>query len=80
MKVPCLLCEDPMAFLAPTNPPRIKCEKIQLSKSFESILDEDVRYSPAVENISVRETLNMFKVFAIFLCVFLYRHIKIKKP
>ena len=80
MKVPCLLGEDPMAFLAPTNPPRIKCEKIQLSKSFESILDEDVRYSPAVKNISVRETLNMFKVFAIFLCVFLSRHIKIKKP
>ena len=68
MKVPCLLREDPMAFLA--NTPRIKCEKIQLSNSFESILDEDVRYSHAVENISVGETLNMFKVFAIFLCVF----------
>ena len=27
MKVPYLLREDPMAFLAPTNHPRIKCEK-----------------------------------------------------
>lgn len=52
MKVPCLLREDPMAFLAPTNPPRIKCEKIQLSNSFESILDEDVRYSILVKNIT----------------------------
>ena len=82
MKVPCLLREDPMAFLAPTNPPRIKCEKIQLSNSFESILDADVRYSHAVENISVGETLNTFKVFVIFVCFFIspYQNKKVLSP
>ena len=62
-----LLHEDPMALLVPTNESRNKCEKIQLSNSFESILDEDVPYSIAVENIAVEETRNIFNVFFIYI-------------
>ena len=32
------------------------CEKIQLNNSFETILYENVPYSVAVENITMRET------------------------
>ena len=67
-----LLHEDPMALLVPTNESRNKCEKIQLSNSFESILDEDVPYSIVVENITAEEIRNIFKVFAMLLYVFLY--------
>ena len=70
LKVPYLLREDPMALFAPTNQPRIKCEHIQLHNSFDKILDEDVRHSVAVENITVGETRDMIKVFAMLLCVF----------
>ena len=70
LKVPYLLREDPMALFAPTNQPRIKCEQIQLHNSFDKILDEDVRYSVAVENITVGETRDMIKAFAMLLCVF----------
>ena len=56
MKVPYVLAEDPMALFAPTNQPRVKCEKTQLKNSFDKILDEDVRYSVAVESIIVGET------------------------
>ena len=59
-----------MALFAPTNQPRIKCEKIQLHNSFDKILDEDVRYSVAVENITVEETRDMVKAFVMLLCVF----------
>ena len=59
-----------MALFAPTNQPRIKCEKIQLHNSFDKILDEDVRYSVAVENITVGETRDMVRALAMLLCVF----------
>ena len=59
-----------MALFAPTNQPQIKCEKIQLNNSFDKILDEGVRYSVAVENITVGETRDMVKAFAMLLCVF----------
>ena len=70
LKVPYLLREDPMALFAPTNQPRIKCEQIQLHNSFDKILDEDVRYSVAVENITVGETRDMVRALAMLLCVF----------
>ena len=70
LKVPYLLREDPMALFAPTNQPRIKCEKTQLHNSFDKILVENVRYSVAVENITVGETRDMVKAFAMLLCVF----------
>ena len=56
-----LLHEDPMALLAPTNQPGFICEKIHLNNAFESILDDDVPYSIVVENITARETRDMFK-------------------
>ena len=68
--MPFLLYEAQMTLLAPTNQPRIKCEKILLYNSFESILDEDVPYSIVVENVTVGETKDMFKVFATLLCFF----------
>ena len=58
-----LLHEHPMGFLVPSNESRNECEKIQLSNSFESILNEDVPYSIAVENIAAEETRNIFNVF-----------------
>ena len=70
LKVPYLLREDPMALFAPTNQPRIKCEQIQLHNSFDKILDEDVRYSVAVENITVGETRDMVRALAMLLYVF----------
>ena len=70
LKVPYLLREDPMSLFAPTNQPRIKCEQIQLHNSFDKILDEDVRYSVAVENITVGETRDMVRALAMLLCVF----------
>ena len=70
LKVPYLLREDPLALFAPTNQPRIKCEQIQLHNSFDKILDEDVRYSVAVENITVGETRDMVRALAMLLCVF----------
>ena len=71
--MPYLLPEDPMAFPAPSNHPRIKCEKTQINNLFESILDEDVPYSILVKNITTEETMDMFKVLAIhFLCFFIY--------
>ena len=79
LKVPYLLREDPMALFAPTNQPRIKCEQIQLHNSFDKILDEDVRYSVAVENITVGETRDMIKAFAKLLCVFVYSIWSIQK-
>ena len=68
--MPYLLHEDPMAGLAPTNQPRIKCEKIQLNDLFESIFDEDVPYSIVVENITIEETRDMLKAFTMLLCAF----------
>ena len=71
--MPYLLHEHPMALLAPTNHPRIKCEKIQINNMFESIQDEDVPYLIVVENITAEETGDMFKAFALqFLRVFLF--------
>ena len=63
LKVSYLLHEHPMGFLVPSNESRNECEKIQLSNSFESILNEDVPYSIAVENIAAEETRNIFNVF-----------------
>ena len=68
--MPYLLHEDPMAFPAPSNHPRIKCEKTQINNSFESILDEDVPYSILVKNITTEETMDMFKVLAMHLFMF----------
>ena len=45
LKVSYLLYEHPVPLLAPTNHPQIKCEKNEVNNSFDSILDEDVRYS-----------------------------------
>ena len=71
--MPYLLHEDPMAFPAPSNHPRIKCEKTQINNSFESILDEDVPYSILVKNITTEETMDMFKVLAMHLfLLFIY--------
>ena len=61
-----------MALLAPTNHLRMECEKSQLNNSFESILDEDVPYSIVVKNVTVGETADMFKAFAVHFFVFLY--------
>ena len=44
LKVSYLLYEHPVPLLAPTNHPQIKCEKNEVNNSFDSILDEDVRY------------------------------------
>ena len=68
--MPYLLHEDPMALPAPTNHPRMKCEKTQINNSFESILDEDVPYSIVVKNITAEETMDMFKAFAMFFYIY----------
>ena len=71
--MPDLLHDYQMKLLAPTNPPRMECEKIQINNTFESILGEDVPYSIVVKNITAEETRDMFKAFAIhFFYVFLY--------
>ena len=46
--------------------------KNQLNNSFESILDEDVPYSIVLENITAEETRDMFKAFAMLLCIFFF--------
>ena len=70
--MPDLLHEDPMELCAPTNHPRINCEKTHLNNSFESILDEDVPSSIVVKNITVEETMDMLKTFAmLFMCSFI---------
>ena len=56
-----MLHEDRMTLPAPTNHPRMECEKNQINNSFESILDADVPYSIVVKNITVEETMDMFK-------------------
>ena len=71
--MPYLLHEDPMALPAPTNHTRKKCEKTQINNSFESILDEDVPYSIVVKNITAEETMNMFKVFAMFFYIYIFK-------
>ena len=76
--MPYLLHEDPMALPAPTNHTRMKCEKTQINNSFESILDEDVPYSIVVKNITAEETMNMFKVFAMFF--YIYYIFKLEYP
>ena len=68
--MPYLLHEDPMAFPAQTNHPRMKCKKTQINNSFESILNEDVPYSILVKNITTEETMDMFKVLAIHFFMF----------
>ena len=69
--MPYLLHKDPMTLLAPISYPRIDCEKTQINNSTESILNEDVPYSIAVENITAEETRDMFKAFAmLFVCFF----------
>ena len=70
--MPYLLHEDPMALPAPTNHPRMKCEKTQINNSFESILDEDVPYLILVKNTAEEAMDICSKRFQyIFLC-FLY--------
>ena len=76
--MPYLLHEDPMALPAPTNHPRLKCKRTQINNSFESILDEDVPYSIVVKNITAEETMNMFKVFAMFF--YIYYIFKLEYP
>ena len=68
--MPYLLHEDPMAFPARTNHPRMKCKKTQINNSFESILNEDVPYSILVKNITTEETMDMFKMLAIHFFMF----------
>ena len=76
LKVPYLLHEHPMALLAPSNHPRMKCEKTQINNMFESIQNEIVPYSILVENITTEETGDMFKPFPLhILCVFIYIYI-----
>ena len=72
LQVPYSLHEDPKTLLAPTNQTRIECEKIQLNNSFESLLKKDVQYSVIVENITVGETRDMLKAFAMFLYFFIH--------
>ena len=62
--MPYLLHKDPMALPAPTNHPRVQCEKYQANNSFESIL-KDVLYSIVVGNITAEETMGMTKGFPI---------------
>ena len=72
LKVSYLLHEDPTSLLAPTNQPQIKCEKIQLNNSFESIPDEDVPFSIVAESITVEETRDIFSVCNTFMYFFIY--------
>ena len=65
-----LLREDPFALLAPTNQPQIKCEKLQLSNTFESIIVKDVRFPVVVEHNVIAETKYFVKAFEIMLCAF----------
>ena len=75
-----LLHEDPMALPAPTNHPRMKCEKTQINNSFELMIrDEDVPYSIVVKNITAKETMNMLKVFAMFFIYILYIQFGVSK-
>ena len=69
LKVPYLPREDPFALFAPSNQPRIKCEKLQLSNTFESII-EDVRFSVVVEHNVIAETKDFVKAFEMMLCAF----------
>ena len=79
--MPYLLHEDPMAFPAPSNHPRIKCEKTQINNWFESILDEDVPYSILVKNITTEETMDMFKVLqCIFYVFYIYYIFNLEYP
>ena len=70
LKVPYLLREDPFALFAPTNQPQIKCEKPQLSNTFESIIEEDVRFSVVVEHNVIAETKDFVNAFEMMLCAF----------
>ena len=70
LEVPYLLHEHPMALLAPTNHPQMKCEKTQINNCFGSTLDEDVPYSIVVKNITAEETRDMFKTFAVHFVMF----------
>ena len=70
--MPCLLHEHPIALLAPTNNPRMKCEKTQIKNLFESIQDEDATYSIVFENITAEETGYVQSVCIAFFNVFLY--------
>ena len=80
--MPYLLHEDPMAFPAPTNHPRMKCKKTQINNSFESILNEDVPYSILVKNITTEKTMDMFKVLAmhLFMFFFIYYILNLEYP
>ena len=75
--MPYLLHQDPMALLAPTNHPRIKCKKNQINYSFELILHEDLPYSIAVKYIIAVGTRTMFKAFAMLFMCFFYIYIVI---
>ena len=68
--MPYLLHEDPMALLAPTNHPQMKCEITQINNLLESILDKDVPYLLVVKNITAEETMDMFKAFAMFFYIY----------
>ena len=70
--MPYLLHDYQITLLAPTNHPRIECEKKQVNNTFESILDEDAPYSIVVKNITVEETRDMFKAFATHFFMFFY--------
>ena len=70
--MPYLLHDYQITLLAPTNHPRIECEKNQVNNTFESILDEDAPYSNVVKNITSEETRDMFKAFEMDFFVFLY--------
>ena len=50
----------------------MECEKTLINNTFELILDEDVPYSIVVKNITVDETRDMFKAFAMDFFVFSY--------
>ena len=58
--MPYLLHDYQMTLFAPTNHPRMECEKTQINNTFESILDEDVPYSIVVKTIPAEETRDIY--------------------
>ena len=50
--------------------PRIKCEKVKIEKSFDSIVERDNLYSILVENVVFAETSDFVQAFALLLGAF----------
>ena len=65
-----LLREDPFSMFQLSLQPPIKCEKIMMEKSFDSIVEMDNLYSILVENVVVAETSDFAQVLALLLGAF----------